>query len=116
MKKHCEIGSEILGDSEAELIQVAKTIALQHHEKWDGTGYPLGLNESNINIFARIVAVADVFDALTTRRSYKDAWDNESAVNLIKSERNKQFDARLVDAFLDALDTIYEIQTKYADV
>ena len=115
MKMHCEIGNEILGERGSDIINMAKIIALQHHEKWDGTGYPKGLKGEEINIFARVVAVADVFDALTTRRSYKNAWTNEKAVELIDSEKNKHFDPEVVGAFLNILDDIYKIQSKYPD-
>lgn len=115
MKRHCEIGNEILGEGVDEIMSAAKTVALQHHEKWDGSGYPSGLAGEQINVFARIVAVADVFDALTTKRSYKDAWNNEQAIDLIIHERSKHFDPKIVDAFLDVLDDIYSIQKSYAD-
>jgi putative two-component system response regulator len=114
MKKHCEVGNEILGDSEAEIIKTAKIIALQHHEKWNGTGYPYGLEENDINIFARIVALADVFDALTTKRPYKEAWDNQRALDLIISEKGKHFDPNVVDAFINTIDDIYKVQEEYS--
>ena len=114
MKKHCEVGNEILGDSGAEIIKAAKIVALQHHEKWDGTGYPYGLKQNEINIFARIVALADVFDALTTKRPYKEAWDNKRALDLIVSEKGKHFDPSVVDAFIDTIDDIYRVQEEYS--
>ena len=113
MKKHCEVGNEILGDSGAEIIKTAKIIALQHHEKWDGTGYPYGLKENEISVFARIVALADVFDALTTKRPYKEAWSIERAINLIEDEAGKHFDPKVVDAFGLSINKILEVNKMY---
>ncbi len=115
MKQHCMIGFEILGDSKEGLIAAAKAIALQHHEKWDGTGYPHQLKGDEIDLFARIVAVADVFDALTTERSYKESWTNEKAIELIVSEKEKHFDPVIVDAFIAVFDEIHQIQKEFYD-
>ncbi len=80
---------------------MAADVALYHHEKWDGTGYPLGLCGEEIPLSARIVALADVYDALRSKRPYKDPWPNEKAMELIKSESGKHFDPVIVDAFLE---------------
>ena len=81
MKKHCEYGAEIIGDHNSRVLQMAKEIALTHHEKWDGSGYPYGLSGNNIPITGRIIALADVFDALTSERPYKSAWSVDKAVD-----------------------------------
>lgn len=114
MEGHSEIGAEILGDSKSELIGTAKILAMQHHEKWDGTGYPKGIKGEEINIFARITAVADVFDALTSRRPYKQGWPVQEAVDYIKSESGEQFDPKVVESFERALPKIIEIKEKYS--
>ena len=115
MKKHCEIGAEILGDKDSILLDVAQTVALTHHEKWDGTGYPKGLSGENIPLYGRIVAIADVFDALTSERPYKDAWTVEDAVALIQKESGSHFDPQLVPLFIKNLDQILEIKSKFKD-
>lgn len=99
MMTHCKIGSDIIGEEESELLQIARKVAYEHHEKWNGKGYPRGLSGEDIDIRARIVTVADVFDALTSKRPYKEAWEIERAVDLIRSEANKQFDPKIVSAF-----------------
>lgn len=115
IKTHTEIGGTIIGTSDDELLKTAKIIALQHHEKWDGEGYPRGLKGEDISIYARITAIADVFDALTNIRPYKDAWINEKSINWIKKNANVHFDGKVVDAFLEGLPQILEIQDKYRD-
>ena len=114
MQRHCEIGADIIGEGKTELMRLSRTVALQHHEKWDGTGYPKGLKNKEIHIYARIVAVADVFDALISKRPYKDAWPVDKAVENIIGESGAQFDPEVVAAFKKALpdiiDTIQEIQ------
>lgn len=110
MQEHARIGSEILGSQSSELLKHARVIAFQHHEKWNGTGYPLGLKETEIHIFARITAVADVYDALTSNRPYKDAWPQEKAVALISEEKGSHFDPEVVEAFLRAFPDIKRIQ------
>lgn len=109
MKKHCDIGVKILGHPKDELLRAASIIAHQHHEKWNGKGYPDGLRKENIHIYARIAAIADVFDALTSDRPYKKAWKFEDALNLIKEEKGKHFDPQVVEAFLNKYDEIVEI-------
>jgi len=115
MQEHSLIGSEILGTHNDDLLHAASIMALQHHERWNGKGYPNGLKKDGIHLYARIVAVADVYDALTSVRPYKDAWTNEKAVGLIKEERGEHFDPIVVDAFLNILDSVYEIREKFTD-
>lgn len=88
----------------------------EHHEKFDGKGYPNGLKGEDIHIFGRITAVADVFDALGSKRVYKDAWELPDILELFKNERGKHFDPKLVDLFFDNLDQFLVIRDKYADV
>ncbi|OIP47469.1 MAG: two-component system response regulator [Fibrobacteres bacterium CG2_30_45_31] len=115
VKTHCEIGSRIIGDHTSELLKAAKIVALQHHEKWDGSGYPEGLIGDSIHVYAQIIAVADVFDALTSKRPYKEAWDFDRAVALIKEENGRHFSPGIVVAFLKILDEIKATMLKYYD-
>ncbi|ABG40766.1 response regulator receiver modulated metal dependent phosphohydrolase [Paraglaciecola sp. T6c] len=115
MKTHPEIGAEILGDSDSDLIALAKTVSLTHHEKWDGTGYPNGLKGENIPLEGRIVAIADVFDALTSKRPYKDAWPVQEAVDFIHAQSGKHFDPALVALFKGCLPEILEIKHRWQD-
>lgn len=96
MQTHCEIGARILGDDSSALMRTARTIALYHHEKWDGSGYPEGLAGEAIPLAARIIALADVFDALTSERPYKKAWSFSAAIDFIKSQSGLHFDPNLV--------------------
>ncbi|MGD1050150.1 MAG: HD domain-containing phosphohydrolase [Solirubrobacteraceae bacterium] len=100
MRTHTEIGAAILSDSDVPEIRMARAIALRHHERWDGSGYPDGLSGVSIPFAARIVAIADVFDALVFPRPYADAWSVAAAVSEIASQRGRQFDAHLTDAFM----------------
>ena len=100
MRSHAEIGARIIGEDKSSLLQMAATIALSHHERWDGTGYPQGLQGEAIPLAARIVAIADVFDALTSKRPYKEAWSADKAFDLIASEAGKHFDPALAACFL----------------
>ncbi len=100
MEKHVRYGEEILSSSTCELIQLAMEIAMHHHERWDGKGYPAGLEGERIPLSGRITAVADVFDALTSERPYKRAWPAEDARAYLVAERGKHFDPACVDAFL----------------
>jgi putative two-component system response regulator len=100
MRRHAEIGAKILSGSTSPWLQMAEEIALNHHERWDGRGYPRGLSGEDIPLVGRIVAVADVFDALTHDRPYKRAWEVEAAVAEIEAQSGDQFDKRVVDAFL----------------
>ena len=115
MKQHPEIGAEILGESDSDLIELAKTVAMTHHERWDGTGYPKQLKGEDIPIEGRIVALADVFDALTSVRPYKDAWTVDKSVVFIQSQKNKHFDPLLVDLFEQELDKLIEIKERWKD-
>ncbi len=115
MKTHAQIGADILGGSDSELLIMASEIAITHHEKWDGSGYPRGLKGEEIPLVGRIVAIADVFDALTSARPYKKAWPVEKAVTTIKEDSGKHFDPLLVDLFLKILPDIILINEKYAE-
>ncbi len=110
MKTHTVIGERILSTSPSELLQAGKVIAISHHEKWDGSGYPNGLAGEAIPLSGRICAVADVFDALTSERPYKHAFPNEQAFQIIRDGRGQHFDPGLVDAFLDSQYEIVRIQ------
>ncbi|ABV67975.1 response regulator receiver:Metal-dependent phosphohydrolase, HD subdomain [Aliarcobacter butzleri RM4018] len=115
MKKHCVIGYNILKNSKREILKAAAIVAMQHHEKWDGSGYPRGLKEEEIHIYGRITAVADVFDALGSHRCYKEAWEDEKIFELFRNEKGKHFDPKLVDLFFDNIDKFIEIKNKYKD-
>ncbi|OIQ26430.1 two-component system response regulator [uncultured Vibrio sp.] len=115
MQQHVKIGGDIIGDSDSLLLQMAREIALYHHEKWDGSGYPHGTKGEEIPLSARIVAIADVFDALTSERPYKKAWSIEKTVALIKEEAGSHFDPHLVDVFLGQLDQALKIKESFTD-
>jgi putative two-component system response regulator len=115
MKQHTTIGEKILSRSKNTLLQQAGIIAINHHEKWDGTGYPNGLKGTDIHLYGRIVAIVDVFDALTMERPYKKAWSTESALELIKGQSGKHFDPSLVELFINSLPAILEIKDTYTD-
>lgn len=105
MRSHVKIGASLLAGSSSKLMLMAEKIALTHHEKWDGTGYSLGLNGEDIPLPGRIVAVADVFDALTHDRPYKQAWPVEKAIAEIKDQSGKHFDPKVVDAFVGVVES-----------
>ncbi len=109
MKSHTEIGADILAGAKSEVLQLAGQIALNHHERWDGLGYPRGLSGDDIPLVARIVALADTFDALLSRRRYKDAYPIEVAVEVLKTESGEHLDPNLVSMFLNDLDEIIEL-------
>jgi len=115
MKTHAAIGAQLLEGDDSELMRMARDIALSHHEKWDGSGYPQGLAGEAIPQAGRIAALADVFDALTSVRPYKQAWSVEAAVDYIRDHRGRQFDPALVDAFLRQLPGILDIRRRFAD-
>ncbi|NWB85838.1 response regulator [Pseudomonas gingeri] len=115
MRQHTVIGAKIIGDHPSGLLHTAQIIALSHHEKWDGSGYPNGLAGEDIPHVARVVAIADVFDALTSERPYKRAWSVEDAVGLIRQQCNQHFDPELVGIFLDCLPEILKIRERWAD-
>jgi putative two-component system response regulator len=109
IKTHCQVGADLLGGSDSFLLTVAKTIALSHHERWDGSGYPQGLTEWQIPLASRITSICDVFDALTSKRPYKRAWDFEDAVSEVTRLRSIYFDPKLVDLFMENLPKIKKI-------
>ena len=115
MKEHTTIGAQILSDSATDFVEMGRVIALTHHEKWDGSGYPRGIKGDRIPLVGRITALADVFDALTSKRPYKDPFSVEESLDIIKSARGHHFDPRVVDAFLDRTDEILEIRQRYSD-
>jgi putative two-component system response regulator len=109
MKQHSAIGGEILKGSDAEFIRMGETIALTHHEKWDGSGYPKGLRGIEIPIAGRIAAIADVFDALTSRRPYKEPFSVERSLAIIEEGRGVAFDPEVVDGFFAIKEEILKI-------
>ncbi|QPK63648.1 response regulator [Methylomonas sp. LL1] len=113
MKTHTTIGYGILKQSEAAVFQLAGEIALNHHEKWDGSGYPNGLSAEEIPESARVVAVADVFDALSMKRPYKEAWPLEKTLGFLKENAGTHLDSRLVQAFMDILPKILAIKAEW---
>ncbi|MEO1938087.1 MAG: HD domain-containing phosphohydrolase [Sulfurimonas sp.] len=115
MKKHAEIGYELFKNSKKPLLQTAAIIAYEHHEKYDGSGYPRGIKGEDIHIYGRITALADVFDALGSDRCYKKAWPDEKIFKLIKDESGKHFDPKLVEIFFEHLDEFLAIRDSYHD-
>ncbi|MEE1950243.1 two-component system response regulator [Pseudomonas alcaligenes] len=115
MKQHAQIGADIIGEHPSGLLRMAREIALNHHEKWDGSGYPRGIGGAEIPIEARIIAIADVFDALTSERPYKKAWPVEEAVQLLREQSGRHFDPELVELFLGQLPAILEIRERWAE-
>ncbi len=113
MRRHPLIGAEIIGNDGSEILTMARAIALSHHEKWDGTGYPQGMRGDAIPLEARIVAIADVFDALTSRRPYKEAWPVERALEYIRSEAGRHFDPQLVALFLSIAPRLAEVRQRW---
>jgi response regulator RpfG family c-di-GMP phosphodiesterase len=116
MDTHAALGYEMLKHSHRALLEMAATVAYEHHEKWNGKGYPRGLKGEDIHIYGRITALADVFDALGSDRVYKKAWDDERIFSLFKEERGEHFDPRLIDIFFEHLDEFLAIREKFKDV
>ena len=116
MKTHSPIGYEMLKNSKRSILKIGALIALQHHERYDGSGYPYGLVGEEIHIYGRIVALADVFDALSSIRVYKNIWQLEEILDYILQQRGAHFDPRLVDVFMENLDEIKLICKKFADI
>lgn len=116
MDTHAALGYDMLKHSNRPLLLMAATVAYEHHEKWDGSGYPRGLSGENINIYGRITALADVFDALGSERIYKKAWDDEKIFAFFKEERGKHFDPALIDIFFDHLDEFLLVRDSFKDV
>ena len=115
MQEHSVLGHEMLKYSDRPLLKAASIVALEHHEKYDGTGYPHGTKGEEIHIYGRITAVADVFDALGSDRCYKKAWNDEKIFSLFKEERGKHFDPKLVDIFFEHLDEFLSVREQYVD-
>ncbi len=115
MKSHSSIGGEILSGGTSELMKMSEAIAMTHHEKWDGSGYPEGLKGENIPLEGRIVAVADVLDALTSIRPYKKAWPMEKALAQIEEQSGKHFDPKVVEALKNIIPDILAIESRFVD-
>lgn len=114
MKQHVMIGADILDEGESEILQLAATVALTHHERWDGGGYPRGLAGEAIPLAGRIAAISDVFDALTSARPYKDAWPVEDAIEYLKQQSGKHFDPTLVEAFIRILPKVCALREHFS--
>jgi putative two-component system response regulator len=115
-RRHAELGDQILAGFGSSVLDMAARIALTHHERWDGSGYPIGLAGEDIPLEGRITAAADVFDALSTRRSYKPAFPLEKCFSILEEGRGSHFDPRILDAFFAAREAIIDIQIRYAEV
>ena len=115
MKTHSQKGHLLFKNSKRELLKAAAIVAHEHHERWDGKGYPQGLIGEDIHIYGRITALADVFDALGSDRVYKNAWNDEKIFKLFKEESGKQFDPKLVDIFFENLDQFLKIRDRFTD-
>ena len=115
IETHAELGYHMIKNSQRPLLKAAAIVAYEHHEKWDGTGYPRKLKGEEIHIYGRITAVADVFDALGSDRVYKKAWNDADIFKLFKDERGKHFDPKLVDLFFDSIDDILHSREKFKD-
>ena len=115
MQTHSELGFEMLKNSNKPILKAASIVANEHHEKWDGSGYPRALSGEGIHIYGRITAIADVFDALGSERVYKKAWPLDEILELFKNESGKHFDPKLISLFLENLDNFLSIQNKFKD-
>jgi putative two-component system response regulator len=115
MKQHSKLGWEILKNSPSQLVRLAAEIALSHHEKFDGNGYPAGLAGQSIPLSGRIVAVADVYDALTSTRPYKQPWPVDKAVAFLREQSGRHFDPACVEAFLDVMDQVLKVMDNFRD-
>jgi len=115
MKAHTQIGADILSGDDSDLLVMAHDVALTHHEKWNGEGYPNGLRNEEIPLVGRITALADVFDALTTERPYKAAWTQKKAIDYIQDQSGQHFDPDLVSLFMENLALILDIKEEYAE-
>lgn len=115
MKTHSNIGYEILKETKSKYLKAGGVIAFNHHEKYDGTGYPNGLVGESIPIFGRITAIADVFDALTSKRPYKEAWSLEKAFEFLQEQKGKHFDPMLTDMFLENKEKVLEIYNNFQE-
>lgn len=115
IQTHTTIGHEILKHSERPIIKAAAIVAYEHHERWDGKGYPQGLSGEEINIYGRITGITDVFDALGSERVYKKAWPIDKIKKYFEEGKEKQFDPQLTDLFFEGLDEILELRRSYPD-
>jgi putative two-component system response regulator len=115
MRRHPAIGAEIIGDHDSDLLQTARSISLTHHERWDGRGYPAQLKGEAIPLEGRIVAIADVFDALISRRPYKPAYNVDDSLKIMDAQEGSHFDPALMDAFRKTLPEILDVMSEYAD-
>jgi putative two-component system response regulator len=115
MKGHARLGFELLKESGSEILRAGAEVAISHHEKFDGSGYPYGLKGRDIPLFGRIAAVADVFDALTSKRPYKKAWSLEEACRYLENGRGNHFDPLCVEAFLAGMDHVLDIRQRFMD-
>jgi putative two-component system response regulator len=115
MQSHATIGAEIIGEHPGGMLALARNIALTHHEKWDGSGYPKGLAGEEIPLEGRITAIADVFDALTSVRPYKKAWTEEEALDFLVKQKGKHFDPSLVDLFIAQMPAIRAVRQRWAE-
>jgi putative two-component system response regulator len=115
MQGHAAIGGEIIGEHGPGMLALARNIALTHHEKWDGSGYPRGLAGEQIPLEGRIVAIADVFDALTSKRPYKAAWSEQAALDYLRQQKGRHFDPALVDLFIEHMPAVRKIRERWAE-
>ncbi len=115
MQTHAQMGEEIIGKDDSELLTMARIVAISHHERWDGSGYPNALAAEDIPMVGRIVAIADVFDALTSVRPYKDSWSVDDTVAYLQQQAGKQFEPKLVSLFIENLDEIVTIKERLSD-
>ena len=115
MQAHTTLGFEMLNHSERELLKTAALVAVQHHEKWDGTGYPKGLKGEEIHIFGRLTAIADVFDALICKRVYKDPWPVDKIISMFVEGSGKDFDPKVIDIFLKVRNEMVEVSVRLDD-
>lgn len=115
MQSHASIGGDIIGKHPSGMLAMAYDVAMTHHEKWDGSGYPNGMKGEQIPLVGRIVAIADVFDALTSARPYKEAWPVEKAIAHMQAQRDQHFEGRLVDIFFQQMPALLEIKQRWAE-
>jgi putative two-component system response regulator len=115
MRTHTDMGTAIIGEDQSELLKMARQVAATHHESWDGSGYPLGLSGEEIPLVGRIVAIADVFDALTSIRPYKNAWTVEDSISYLQEQSGIRFDPKLVPLFVENLKPILVLMKQFSD-
>lgn len=116
VKQHCQIGANIIGFHESALLRLCRTVALTHHERWNGRGYPFGIAGADIPLAGRMTAIADVFDALTSARPYKPAWEFDVALDAIREDAGRGLDPSLVAAFLELRPQLRETMATYSDL